>query len=194
MPPKPKVDRETVLEAGLQLIRSDGYERLNARSLAAGMNCSTHPVFRLFKDMDEIKEEVFERSERYFEQFAERSMAENPHPNMAFSLGLAYIDFAAKEPNLFRFVFMTSRFQRPQAALIWQSEENMPMIQGMAGAVGINFGQAQKLLKMLWVVTHGIASMVAYNGEIFTREEIAQILTDSFMGFVKQIKEGEMQQ
>ena len=58
MPPKTIISKEDVLNASLTLIRNEGAERLNARNLAKQLNCSTNPIFRIYKNMEELKKDV----------------------------------------------------------------------------------------------------------------------------------------
>ncbi|MDR1794464.1 MAG: TetR/AcrR family transcriptional regulator [Erysipelotrichaceae bacterium] len=189
MPPKSKIDKQALLTAGIRLIQRDGYESLNARSLAKELNCSTHPIFRLYSDMEQIKTDLFAKAEETINCFLEKRM-EDYTQNPMFALGMSYIDFAREETNLFQFLFMSHHFNRGQANLIWESEENKPLLQGIAQAVGISFEEAQSLLKKLWLLTHGLASMIAANGMLFTKQEITEILSEAFSAFLIQIKQG----
>jgi AcrR family transcriptional regulator len=65
MPPKPDMSREQVLQAAFDLLREKGIEALTARSLAERLHCSTQPIYRIFKSMDELKEQAYERAACY---------------------------------------------------------------------------------------------------------------------------------
>ena len=58
MPPKSKINKQDILTSSLEIIRKSGFEEVNARSIAKEMNCSTNPIFRVYKNMDELKEEL----------------------------------------------------------------------------------------------------------------------------------------
>ena len=45
MPPTAKVTREMILSAALDITRREGFDAVNARSLAARLGCSTRPIF-----------------------------------------------------------------------------------------------------------------------------------------------------
>lgn len=60
MPPKSKINKQDILTSSLEIIRKSGFEEVNARSIAKEMNCSTNPIFRVYKNMDELKEELIE--------------------------------------------------------------------------------------------------------------------------------------
>ena len=187
MPPKEKIGKQELLEAGLAIIRKNGFENVNARSIAKELSCSTHPIFRVYKDMGDFKAALFDFAVDYCNEYMGSVMTAYPN-RRAFAIGMSYIDFAAKESNLFKFLFMSNQFKRNQAEQIWKSEENAPVIHEMALGAGISFEQGQSLFQRLWLFTHGIASLAATNGEFFTADETAQILTEAFTGFLNQIK------
>ena len=54
MPPKVKVTKEAVVNAAVQIVRSQGVQALNARTVAAALNCSTQPVFSNFETMEQL--------------------------------------------------------------------------------------------------------------------------------------------
>ena len=58
MPPKVKISKENIIAAAINLIRSEGTEAVNARTLAASLNCSTQPIFSNFATMEELQKEV----------------------------------------------------------------------------------------------------------------------------------------
>jgi len=187
MPPRVTVEKQELLEVGLTIIRKSGFENVNARSLAKELSCSTHPIFRLYKNMTEIKADLFTQAENYCNAYLEKRMTAYPQ-NMVFGIGMAYIDLASQEPNVFKFLFMNNHFRRKEAQKIWESEENAPILHGIAASTGISFTEAQSLFQKLWLLTHGIASLTATSGQLFTTEEITQILKEAFTGFLSQIK------
>ena len=55
MPPIPIITKQDIIDAGIQLIRENGISSVNARSLAKYLNCSTKPLFRVYNNMDMLK-------------------------------------------------------------------------------------------------------------------------------------------
>ena len=60
MPPKSKYTKEEIAKEALELIREQGYDSLNARSLASRLGISTMPLFHSYENMDEIKKAATE--------------------------------------------------------------------------------------------------------------------------------------
>ena len=47
MPPKIKVTKEDIIRTSVELVRRSGEQAINARTLAALLNCSTQPIFSM---------------------------------------------------------------------------------------------------------------------------------------------------
>ena len=44
MPPKARITRDMILDAAFDLVRAEGHEALNVRTLAKRLGCSTQPI------------------------------------------------------------------------------------------------------------------------------------------------------
>ena len=53
------IKKEDLIKGTIKIIRSKGIEELSARNLAKVCNCSTQPIFRLFKNMEDLKNTVY---------------------------------------------------------------------------------------------------------------------------------------
>ncbi|EMS72203.1 TetR/AcrR family transcriptional regulator [Ruminiclostridium cellobioparum] len=186
MPPRPKIFKEKILEAAFNLTREKGWENINARSLASKLSCSTQPIFRIYKDMAELKKDIFDYIEAFYNQYIESHI--DPE-NIFFSIGMAYIGFAKEEPNLFKMLFMSNNFKTASFMEMLEDEENSAIADRIAAGNQITIENAKYLYMETWLFTHGIASMVATNSCSFQNNEIAQMLRNAFMGFLKLIKE-----
>lgn len=60
MPPKAKISKEMILDTVLDITRETGFEAVNARSIAARLQCSTRPIFTCYENMDELKHEFLD--------------------------------------------------------------------------------------------------------------------------------------
>ena len=55
MPPKVKITKDEIVSVTLDLLRREGEDAMNARSIASALGCSTQPVFSNFASMDELQ-------------------------------------------------------------------------------------------------------------------------------------------
>ena len=62
MPPKSKVTKDMIVHAAVEIIRQNGFESVNARTVAGQLHCSTQPVMYHFTTIDSLKRAAFRRS------------------------------------------------------------------------------------------------------------------------------------
>ena len=69
MPPKPKFTKEHVVHVALELVSKSGIEALTSRGLGKALGCSACPVFTMFKDMGEVRNEVYKEAKKRFDRY-----------------------------------------------------------------------------------------------------------------------------
>lgn len=185
MPPKVKITEDSIIEASIQLIREQGIESLNARELAKRLNCSTQPIFWKFKNIQELKETVYKKVEDIYEEYMINGMKE---ANSFLGMGLAYISFAKNEKNLFKLIFMSDSIKIESIFEMAEGKDNHEIIKLIMRKTNLQEESAKQLYVDIWMVIHGIASMLAANSCNFTENEIKTILKDSFQGISKELK------
>ena len=186
MPPKTIISKEDVLNASLTIIRNEGAERLNARNLAKQLNCSTNPIFRIYKNMEELKKDVYIEAEQYYEKYLFSRSFKNTSPFL--QMGLNYIYFAKEEKNLFKFIFLSGNIEIKNFHSVADMADNPEIICGIADATGLNEYASKELFSNIWLLTHGIACTIATNQYPFDENEIRNILTNSYRGLLYVLK------
>ncbi|MBA4688557.1 MAG: TetR/AcrR family transcriptional regulator [Candidatus Galacturonibacter soehngenii] len=189
MPPKIKISEEEILEEAILIIREKGYTNLNARDLAKRLGCSVHPIFRAFLSMDGLKEAVYQK----VEQIYNNKMIEAGKQEGGFlQMGLAYIDFAKRERNLFQLLFMSEAFQKKSIMdIVGSTQGDDEVIAMICQMSGLSKKGAKELYAGIWLTTHGIAAMFATNGCQYNDNEIKRLLDNSFTGLAMKLKKEE---
>ena len=108
MPPKARITRDMILDAAFELIRAEGHQALNVRTLAGRLGCSTQPILYNFPTMDALKDAVYEKADRFHTAYI--LPREGEGPDALLLLGLNYVRFGYEERQLFRFLFESNRF------------------------------------------------------------------------------------
>ena len=182
MPPKVKVTKEDIIRAAVEIVRREGHQALNARTVAAALNCSTQPVFSNFSGMDALRMAVVERADAMCQEYIDREIASGRYPSYKAS-GMAYIRFAKEEKELFRLIYMRDRSAE-------QIEEESRSFNNMAGVVQQNTGldaDDSRLFHLeMWAFVHGIATMYATGFLDLDRELVSRMLSDAYLGMKKQ--------
>ena len=182
MPPKAKITKEMVIEAGLNIVRTEGAEALNVRKVAAELNCSTQPVMYHYKTIDELKADVYAAADELHTGYIMSAAGEKT------SIGLAYIRFAHEEKYLFRFLFQSGKFRNTNLHELVYADELLPVIQSIAKQTGLSKEMAKKAFETLFLCVHGAASMLANNEMEFEEEHYAKLLENTLTGIVGVLK------
>ena len=89
---KESVTIQDILENAFEMTREEGFANVTARKVAARVGCSTQPIFRVYKNMDELWGEVYKKAVLFFQDYYDLFPRTGTVP---FSnLGMAYIAFA----------------------------------------------------------------------------------------------------
>ena len=178
MPPKVKFTREQIITAALNVTRKNGIVGLTARGLAAELGSSAKPIFGQFQNMEEVQKEVIAAANTLYQSYISRGMTEGKYPPYKAS-GIAYIQFAKEEKELFKLLFMRDRTGEK---IEENREEIRPMLNIIMKNLGISEDEARVFHLELWLYVHGIATMIATNYLDWDIEFISNALTDAFEG------------
>lgn len=187
MPPKFKFTRDEITNAALNVTRKNGISGLTARALAAELGCSVKPIFGLFKNMEEVGQEVFIASDLLYQNYLREDMAKGKYSPYKAS-GMAYIRFAKEERELFKLLFMRDRSREK---IEENKEEIRPLMQLIQKNLGISEDEAYLFHLEMWLYVHGIATMIATSYLDWDDEFISRVLTDAYMGLKYRYTEGK---
>ncbi len=177
MPPETRITKERILETAVGMVRQNGVECLNARSLAACLGCSTQPIFSQYNTMEALKREVLACANQRYLEYMRADMESGAYPPYKAS-GMAYIRFAEEEKALFKLLFMRDRTeedQRPGAE--WESICDL-----IQKSTGLSRQAAEQFHLEMWCYVHGIAVMSATSYLKLDTQTVSAMLTDAYMG------------
>ncbi len=187
MPPKCKFTKQEIIQAALQIARTEGPDGITARALGAKLGASSRPIFSVFAGMEEVQTEVMQSAKALYSQYVHVGLSQTP----AFrGVGQQYIQFAIDEPKLFQMLFMSEQPQTPGIATV------LPVIEthyeAILASVQTEYhlvrSVAERLYRHLWIYTHGIAALCATHTCAFTSEGIQTLLTEVFTSLLRTLK------
>ena len=181
MPPKVKISRKMVKDASFEVIRANGHENLNARTIAEYLGCSTQPVLYTFKTVDEIREAAYALADAYHTEFI---MPKETDGNPMLALGLNYVRFGYEEKNLFRFLFQTDKFGGKDIGTLMSDPELSGILEVMSSCLKVDTERAREMFLTFFCVAHGLASLLANNSMEYDEEQIKKMLEKVFFGMV----------
>ena len=188
MPPKPLISRGDIIKAAVGLVRERGIENINARSLANALNCSTRPLFRIYRNMEELKGDVFEELNNYYTCYMDSEMiSEHKLINQCIN----YIQFAQKEPIIFSILFMSKAIKGLSIQDIILTEKNEFLIEDIIDITGLPIDKASNLVINMWFYSHGIATQIVSNGIVISSKEITTLIENAFKRFSLDLSSNE---
>lgn len=188
MPPKVKITREMIEDASFEIIRKEGHENLNARTIAKRLNCSTQPVLYSFKTVDEIREAAYALADKYHVEYI---MPDEKDDNPFLTLGLNYVRFGHEEKNLFRFLYQTDKFGGMDIDTLMGAPGLLEILNVVAKETDCGIEEAREMFLTFFSVAHGLASLLANNSMKYDEDRITGMLQKVFYGMISSGGEGK---
>ncbi|MHC5269058.1 TetR/AcrR family transcriptional regulator [Enterococcus sp. LJL98] len=177
---KKTITRDQILNAAHQVISEKGFSHFTARNIATQMNCSTQPIYLEFKNMDDLKEALFDRmAEKTSENFINDTTAGDAFEEF----GTQFVLFAQESHQLYQSLYleddqgarkMQTAFQSVFETLLAEKTEEMKT-------------PKEDFFLAYFIYVSGLASMVSEKILSFSEEALRIMLRV----FLKSIKEGK---
>ena len=184
--PKAKITREMVVDAAFEVTRIMGSENVNARTVSEKLGCSTQPVMYHFARIEEMKRAVYEKADRFHTEYLMNIT--DPQEGVMLGIGLNYIRFAIKEPNLFKFLFQSGFAVENSLLDMIDSEELVPVLSAMRGAMEMDMEQSKEVFLTIALFAHGYASIIANNSLEYDEKVVAKHLEKAYRGAVSAVQ------
>lgn len=104
MPPSIKISQEEILEVAFRILKDEGLMMITARRLAKELNCSTHPIYQCFKNMEDLYNELYVIADKYFKNAVKMNKKKSQYPWL--ELGVSFVQMAYRERNVYRFLYV----------------------------------------------------------------------------------------
>lgn len=184
MPATEKISKEAIIDAAVDVLREGGYDSINARSVAKKLGCSTQPIYRSFHNMEELKKALTERAIAVHTKHVQDSLhvhdgknGANSHYSRYSSYGMGFVQFAAQEKQLFRWLYLSGKQIGP-----YQNDVLLPeIIQVIVDEYGYNEEIARKFHQDMAYYAYGLA-ILANTGHLeLTNEELMDAFRREFI-------------
>ena len=184
MAPKVKFTKSEMTEAAVQVVRQNGIAGLTAKSLATQLGTSTQPIFTCFATMEAVKAAVLAAATQIYNRYTAEGL-DNRIP--FFGFGMQYIRFARNEPELYRLLFLSS--EQPGDAMGAMAHSQTLLQPTLMKIYRIGAAEADRYFRDMWLVVHGLATLIVTGGCPYDDDEIGRILTEVSVSICKSIKE-----
>ena len=140
-----------------------------------------------FATIEELKKAVYAKVDRYHTEYLMNM--EGQQKGIMLGIGLNYIRFAIKEPNLFRFLFQSGFTVENSLLEMIDSEELKPVLSVMQEAMAMDMEQTKEVFLTIALFAHGYASIIANNSLEYDEELVAAHLERAYRGAVLAVME-----
>lgn len=177
---KETVTIQRILDTAFIMTREEGFVNVTARKLAAKIGCSTQPIFRVYSGMPELSEAVYDLSIQYFRDFQMDYPSQSSIPFV--DLGLAYIQFASQEKNIFTLLFLSEQRGKRSLYELLNGEQSL-VAKEIAKAGKAGCPSPSELFMKMWIFIHGAACMAITGDYDLTEKETLALLEDSYHAY-----------
>lgn len=181
-----QISKEVILEAALKMLVRDGYSAINIKTLSKEIGCSTQPLVWHFENMAGLRKAISEYALNYANEKM-RTCAQNGMEAFA-GIGIAYINLAFDEPNLFKYLYMSgeSEFQAGEFDVLVNADENAAIVGQIASHLKIPKEKVSRFFQNTMIYTHGLASFIASGIITSSKEEVAAMVQQTANAFLSQ--------
>lgn len=180
--PKQIIYKDEILKTALQMTRENGFDCVNARSVAKRMGYSVQPIYSYFKNMETLRQEVYGAAMQFYNEFI-YSRVESER--ILESMAKANVAFAKYETNLFKLLFFRKLNGLNSFNDIYEWMGDKQATRQLAQKLSLSEEKIKDVYIMLIVFTHGVATMIATGGANISDEESAAILEKAYRAFIK---------
>lgn len=187
MPAIAKVTKEMIIDAAFEIAKEMGAEKINARTISQKLSCSTQPVLYHFKTIEDVRIAANRKASEFHINYVTNLCGKYERPML--EVGMRHIQFAVEEKNLFCFLFH-SNYYTDIAISDWFTGEIFdslfPILKRQAD---VDHRQAYSIFSQIFLVTHGIASLLANNAMVYDEKYCINTLSNAYFGIMYLIKE-----
>ncbi len=187
MPAKAKVTKEMIIDAAFEIAKEMGAENINARIVSQKLNCSTQPVLYHFKTIEDVRIAAHIKASEFHIDYVTSLSGKYERPML--EVGMRHIQFAVEEKNLFRFLFHSNYYTGVSLSDWFTGEIFDSLLHILKRQAKVDERQAYSIFSQIFLVTHGIASLLADNTMVYDEAYCINTLSNAYFGIMYLIKE-----
>jgi AcrR family transcriptional regulator len=171
--------RRALLEAAMEMLRSEGVGGLGLRELARMVGVSPAAPYRHFDSRLALLEALAVTGYQRFTKAVTEATSEGTPAEKLSAMGKAYVRFALDNPDLFGLMFSPELERPARPTLRMAADAAFAPLRAVAGTLPQEDGRIAAL--RAWALVHGLAVLLL-DGQIRLREgETADMLIDGIL-------------
>lgn len=177
MPAIKELSKDYIVKVAVKMVNDKGWDSINARSLAKALKVSTKPLYRIYKNMDEIKSDIYKEISCQYDEFI-TSRVDNK--KALITLCIAYVEFAQEYKNLFISLFLSNNLKWKSLENVLDEKWNQSTIINLVNKHSYSFEEAKNLFMNMWLYANGLATLIATNEITIDEKEILVRLVKTY--------------
>lgn len=162
MSEKNKLTKSDIVNGAFEVLKESGFSAVNARSVAKKLGCSTQPIYRFFKNMSELKDEMTARAIKEHSERVTKSLSCNDGSRSRYSdYGIGFVRFAEQEKELFKFLYIDEKSRLLLTTDVHYDE----IIETIKSEYGYDAETARKIHTDMTFYSYGLA-LLFYVGDL----------------------------
>ena len=144
------------------------------------------PVTRRVLHVGEgVKEDLFFKSA---EMFSDHMLGSRVKGKPVYlSMGMAYIELALKEKYLFKLIADIEEYDTEEMHEFLQQGDCNELLEKLPKTEKLSAEKKKEIFRMVWMFTHGVATLVTSKRVSMTTGEIEEMLKKAYEGFLSTI-------
>ncbi|AIM24790.1 transcriptional regulator, TetR family [Melissococcus plutonius] len=169
------ITKEQILNAAYEIIANEGFSKFTARNIAAKMKCSTQPIYLEFKNMNDLKEELFKKINKYLI----KDVFSVVHTgDKVVDLSLSYIHFAKNESKFYHALYL-EEYGEGKRMQVFSYTHFFDTLKTDSRYKNLTDEQINALYTGIWIVSTGLAALMGTDVIHTTEEQIKHLMKES---------------
>jgi AcrR family transcriptional regulator len=178
--------RKKILDAARELFSAEGYEKVTMRRVAEAIEYSPTTIYLHFEDKDDLVRALCHQDFGHLLEAMQKAPAPADPIETIRQLGRAYVAFALRSPNQYRFMFMTpvakEEHLQPENPGNLSFGHLLAAVKRAADAGLLRPVDPVLAAQILWMSVHGpAAALITLPGEHWPHAPAAADLADQVM-------------
>ena len=181
MPRNVIISKENILNAGFDITRKYGINKVSNRELAKYLNCSIRPIYYQFKNSDELFNELCKKNHDYFYSYILNNL--NDKIPKYKQVGLNYIKFAREEKNFYQVLFLNKNCDLN--TFNQDTDASFNIVKGfIKTSTNLSLEDINDFHFKMWTFCHGLATLLANDKINLTDEQINILISQEFQALM----------
>lgn len=172
---KKTIMKSQILDTAYAVVKAEGFEGFTARNIAKTMDCSTQPIYLEFKNMDDLKNELFIKVKDYL---AETIYPKKQTGDAILDTCLNFVYFAKEETVFFKALFLEDHLGSERLHKIY-FEAMLKAFEQNDKTKNLTKAEKRERFEEIWIVVYGTAALIAQGLLKFDEKTVTENLKNT---------------